>query len=94
MFFVVVGRFRKGAEQACAELTSEFSDHLASNRPRIRVGGPLRDEGGAKAGVFYITEAPSREVVADFAHSSPYALANLYESMNIDEMTLEIGNMG
>ena len=71
-----------------------FSDHLASHNPRIRIGGPLRDAAGAKSGVFYIAESPDRDAMAAFARASPYSVADVYESVTIDEITLEIGHMG
>jgi uncharacterized protein len=93
MLFVVVGRFKPGVQAQTEELRSAFSDHLASNQPRIRLGGPLKDDSGARTGVFYVAEATSLDSIRHFVNSSPYVHAELYERLDIDELTLEAGRL-
>ena len=93
MLFVVVAYLKPGMAPKSADLREAFSDHLASNHPRLRLGGPLKDETGARMGSFYIAEAESRQEVVHFVEQSPYARADIYERVEINELTLEAGRL-
>ncbi|MHB8286121.1 MAG: YciI family protein [Caulobacteraceae bacterium] len=93
MLFVVMAHFKEGAEEARKDLVETFTRHLGQRQPRIRLGGPLKDDQGARTGVFYIAESDTREAVETLVHSSPYYEAILYDRIEITRMDLELGSM-
>ena len=93
MLFVVMARYRDGLRDRRLSLAAEFSDHLESNKPRIRLGGLLKGAAGEETGVFYVMEADSRQGVDAFVQSSPYQRAGLYDHVEVDAFSLEAGNL-
>ena len=81
MLFVVIGHFRKGSEQKEIGLREQFTDHLESKVPRLRLGGPLMDADGVQAATFYVAEAASRSSIG------------LYDRIEINQLHLEVGSM-
>jgi uncharacterized protein YciI len=93
MLFVVVAHFREGTEEKRKDLIETFTRHLGQRQPRLRLGGPLKDDQGEKIGVFYIAESETREAVETLVHASPYYEAGLYDRIEITRMDLELGSM-
>ncbi len=93
MLFVVMAHFRQGTEEKRKDLVETFTRHLGQRQPRLRLGGPLKDDHGAKIGVFYIVESDTREPVETLVNESPYSKAGLYERIDITRMDLELGSM-
>jgi len=93
MLFVVVGHFRPDTEEKRKSLVETFIRHLGQRQPRLRLGGPLKNDDGAAIGVFYIAESDTREAVEALVTESPYSKAGLYERIDITRMDLELGSM-
>jgi uncharacterized protein YciI len=93
MLFVVMAHFRQGAEDKRKDLAETFTRHLGQRQPRLRLGGPLKDDAGMETGVFYIAESETLEAVEALVHSSPYYEAGLYDRIDISRMDLELGSM-
>jgi uncharacterized protein YciI len=93
MLFVVTGHFRPDTEEKRKGLVETFIRHLGQRQPRLRLGGPLKDDNGGHIGIFYIVESDTREPVETLVHESPYYKAGLYERIDITRMDLELGSM-
>jgi uncharacterized protein YciI len=93
MLFVVMAHFREDTQDKRAALEEDFTRHLGQRQPRLRLGGPLKDDKGSGTGVFYIAESDTREPVEALVHSSPYYEAGLYDRIEITRMDLELGSM-
>ena len=94
MLFVVTAYFKAGMEPKEIDLRAAFTDHLASNHPRLRLGGPLKRDDGALVAIFYIAQSDSRAEIEAFINRSPYTRAGLYDRFEINALTLEAGSLG
>ncbi|MHB8287350.1 MAG: YciI family protein [Caulobacteraceae bacterium] len=93
MFYVVTAYLRAGTEKEQSELARVFTDHLGQRQPRLRLGGPLKDDNGVRIGIFYIAESETREAVETLVHSSPFYKAGLYDRVEITNVDLELGSL-
>jgi uncharacterized protein YciI len=93
MLFVVMAHFREGTQDKRTALVEDFTRHLGQRQPRLRLGGPLKDDQGSPTGVFYIAESDTREPVETLVQSSAYYEARLYDRIEITRMDLELGSM-
>jgi uncharacterized protein YciI len=94
VLYAIAGWFRPDAEAQRQALHESFNEHLAQRRPHVRLGGPLRDESGARAGVLILLEADAAEQAHSFIAASPYARAGLYERIEVAALDLEVGSLG
>jgi uncharacterized protein YciI len=93
MLFVVTAYFREGTEEKRKALVETFTRHLGQRQPRLRLGGPLKDDNDVGIGIFYIVESDTRTAVETLVHSSPYYVADLYERIEITRTDIELGSM-
>ena len=93
MLYLVTARFKRGVEEQHKALASAFSDHMAQPLLRIRMVGALLDEAGEREGVLMMMEADHRLQLDHFLSTSPYALAGLYRSLEIDVLQIEAGGL-
>ncbi len=94
VLFALHARFRPDAEARRNEIHEQFSAHLGQTLTRVRLGGSLRGPDGARTGVLLLVEADDLEQAKHFAATSPYALAGLYERVEVDLLDLEAGSLG
>ena len=94
MLFVATAYFKPGGPDMDADMRAALADHLRSNHPRLKLGGPLKNAAGAVGAIFYVAEADRREVLEAFINQSPCTRAGLYDRIEINELTLEAGSLG
>ena len=94
MLFVLNARFNPGVEAVRQAIHERFNEHLMQRASRVRYGGPLFDDQGARTGVLLIVEAADLEAARRFVSDSPYEQAGLYESVQISELRPEVGGLG
>lgn len=93
MLFIIMAHFREGTEEKRKDLADESTRHLGQRQPRLRLGGPLKDDQGARIGLFYIVESDTRQPVETLLRTGPYYEAGLYEKIVVTQMDLEVGSM-
>jgi uncharacterized protein YciI len=94
MLILGVARFKPGMQAQHEALMSGLNAHMMQPlNPRIRLAGPLLDDTGAPSGIFMLFEADSIETVRQFAADGPYAMAHLYERIDLDALRLEVGRL-
>ncbi len=94
MLFLTVARFKPGTEGQQKPLEPEFYSHLEQRTPRIRLAGPLRDDQGARTGLFLIVEAQDRATAEHLVSTSPFTEAGLYEKIDVTAIAIESGSLG
>lgn len=67
--------------------------HRPAHRARLRdpgdipiwvaIGGPMTNDAGEMIGTMLVVEAPAKETVETFVQGDPYALAGLYDRVDI-----------
>jgi uncharacterized protein YciI len=70
--------------------------HLAHVRQHpgfVRLAGPLLDDRGEMAGSLFIVEAPDRAAVEAFTAADPYALAGLFDRVEIRAWRATVGEI-
>ncbi len=92
MLHIVVARFRV-AGQPDPALGPAFSAHLEQPFLPIKLAGPLLDAEGVQTGVFMLIETETRSQVEHVVRESPFSAAHLYESVSIDQISLEVGTL-
>ena len=68
--------------------------HLAYVRERlgqVKLGGPLLDDNGDMAGSLLILEVEDRAAAEAFSRDDPYALAGLFERVEIRPFRITVG---
>jgi uncharacterized protein YciI len=94
MLFSVIGRFKAGVEAQRVALHEQFGDHLRQPLMHIRLAGAVRHaDTGELQGVLLLIEAENRIAVDHFLGLSPYAIAGLYERVDVDELVIEAGGL-
>jgi uncharacterized protein YciI len=91
--YVVTARFRPDVEDQRKSLSKEFGDHLGQPLLHIRLVGVLKSAAGERKGVHMLMEADSRAKIEHFLEQSPYKLAGLYDSVEVDELEIEAGGL-
>jgi hypothetical protein len=94
MLYAVKARFLPGVEAQRAALSGDFGQHIRQPLLHIRMVGALQDDAGRRTGVLMLMEADTREQLDHFLAQSPYGLAGLYESVDIDGLMIEAGRLG
>ena len=59
----------------------------------LKLGGPFLDEAGQMAGSLLVLEAPDRAAAQAFSAADPYARAGLFDSVEIREFRVTIGEL-
>ncbi|MBL8771037.1 MAG: YciI family protein [Phenylobacterium sp.] len=70
--------------------------HLAYVRQRldqVKVGGPLLDDAGDMAGSMLILDLPDLAAAEAFTRDDPYALAGLFERVEIRPFRVTVGQL-
>lgn len=91
--YVVTARFKPDIEDQRRALAMAFGDHMGQPLLHIRLVGVLKSATGERKGVYLLMEADSRDQVEHFLEHSPYKLAGLYDSIEIDELEIEAGGL-
>ena len=94
MMFVCVARFKPGTDEKRKPLEPAFYVHLEQRTTRIRLGGPIKDDSGARAGIFLLIDAHDRAAAENLVSESPFTAAGLYQSVEITPVDIEIGSLG
>ncbi len=94
MLYALAAWFRSDVESQRLALHESFNEHIAQRRPRVRLGGPLRNEAGERVGVLILLDADSRRQAQAFLEASPYAKAGLYARVDVAALDLEVGSLG
>ena len=93
MLFALTGIFKPDIEAEWERVHERFSEHLAQPFLTVTLGGSLRDKDGRRRGVLLFLEAKDFETATAFAQSSPYVLEGLYQSVEVNELRLEVGRV-
>jgi uncharacterized protein YciI len=65
--------------------------YVAQNKARLKLAGPLLDEGGVMAGSLFVIEADDIAAVKAFNASDPYTLAGVFETVDIRQIKITAG---
>jgi hypothetical protein len=90
--YAITARFKPDVEDQRQALHSDFGDHMGQPMLHIRLVGALT-ENGARIGLMVLIEAETRQVVDHFLSLSPYGKADLYERIDVDELTILAGGL-
>lgn len=93
MLYSVMAMFRPGAEAGRQAAHAAYSFHVSQRHPRVRLGGPLLNDEGARVGVLLLVDADSRAEVDSFVARSPYTQAGLYERVEVHVLDVEVGGL-
>ena len=91
MLFAWMGFLKADAGPVPLEVQQQTSDFLQQPYIDIRYVGPLRDEGGRRAGMMMIFEVEDRAAAEALVETSPYLKAGLYEDHKLYEYQNEVG---
>ncbi|MBV9750129.1 MAG: hypothetical protein JO157_15065 [Acetobacteraceae bacterium] len=94
MLYSVYATFKPDAEERRDELHEQFNQHLMQRFIHIRVAGPMFDEDRRRTGILLLIEADDIEKVRHFVRISPYTEANLYDTIEIRELDVQVGRLG
>jgi hypothetical protein len=84
MHFVISCLDKPGHGSVRAANRAAHLDHLARHAGNVVMAGPtLSEDGAAMTGSVLIVEFPDRAAAEAFAATDPYAMAGLFESVNI-----------
>jgi uncharacterized protein YciI len=89
--FAMIGTDRPGAIEARLAARPEHLAYLQAHPDVVKLAGPLLDDDGSPIGSLVVFEAPSRAEVEAFAAKDPYALAGVFERVEIRPWRLGIG---
>jgi hypothetical protein len=67
--------------------------YIREHPGRLKLGGPFLDGAGDMAGSLMIVEAPDIEAVRAFSAADPYALAGLFERVEIRPWRVTFGEL-
>jgi uncharacterized protein YciI len=90
MQFVWIGYLKAGTD-ADPSVLQEVTDFLQQPYIPISSCGPLRDDGGNRAGMLMIFDVADRAAAEELVKNSPFLRAGLYEQHHLFEYQDEIG---
>ena len=93
MLYSVYATFKPDAEARRDELHEQFNQHLMQRFIQIRDAGPMFDD-GRRTGILLLIEADDIEKVRHFVKLSPYTQANLYDTVEIRQLDIQVGRLG
>lgn len=83
MLFVIHAKDKPGALELRKATRPAHLEFLAAyNTP---VGGPLLDADGQMCGSCLVLDVPNRQAAEEFVAGDPYAIAGLFESVELHE---------
>jgi uncharacterized protein YciI len=93
MLFAIIAMLKPDAEAKLADLHDAFNEHLSQPFRRIRLAGRLCDPDRRLTGYLALVEAESADQAEAWLKQSPIFQAQLYESVNVGEYSIEVGSL-
>lgn len=95
MYFAISCIDKPGGPALRLENRPAHLEYLKAHACAVKFAGPyLAEDGAAMTGSLIILEAADRATAETFAAADPYALAGLFESVDIRAWKWAIGNPG
>ncbi|MBO9709916.1 MAG: YciI family protein [Caulobacter sp.] len=88
--FAIVCRDKPGALETRLAVRPTHLDYLKEAQ-HLKLAGPLLDDAGDPMGSILIVEAEDKAAAKAWADNDPYALAGVFESVQIDAWRVVIG---
>jgi uncharacterized protein YciI len=92
MIYLLVGRFHAQVQdEHRARVQAEFNEHLMQLHPKVRLAGPLKEEGGRWIGHVIVIDAVDADQARRYAEQSPYNRADLFERFEVTRFDIDAG---
>ena len=92
-FYHVCGMFYPQTEALQRQNQTAFNEHLAQDKPRLKLAGPLYDAAKTRVGWMIIVEADDLAQAETYLASSPFRIADLYSSSAVYAFEPEVGRI-
>ena len=89
--FAIIAHDKPGALALRLAARSAHLDYVGAHPSLVRLAGPMLNEAGESIGSLFLVEAADIEAVRAFAAADPYALAGLFERVEIRAWRPTIG---
>ena len=91
--FAIIAHDKPGALALRVATRPAHLEYLGARAGFIRLAGPMMNEAGEPIGSLFLVEAPDIAAVRAFAAADPYAVAGLFERVEITPWRAVVGTL-
>jgi len=91
--FAIIAHDKPGALALRLATRSAHLDYVGAHPSLVRLAGPMLNEAGESIGSLFLVEAADIEAIRAFAAADPYALAGLFDRVEITPWKAVFGTL-